>query len=105
MSVSGSDVTVNAKDTTYTLTAASDKITLTNNAQTAQNITLADDNIVNLTASGNTITASHAAFNPAKTTSTATDKTPSHGGKFKVIDGISTNASGHITGYTEKEIT
>ena len=105
MSVSGSDVTVNAKDTTYTLTAASDKITLTNNAQTAQNITLADDDIVNLTASGNTITASHAAFNPAKTTSTATDKTPSHGGKFKVIDGISTNASGHITGYTEKEIT
>lgn len=105
MSVSGSDVTVNAKDTTYTLTAASDKITLTNSAQTAQNITLADDDIVNLTASGNTITASHAAFNPTKTTSTATDKTPSHGGKFKVIDGISTNASGHITGYTEKEIT
>lgn len=105
MSVSGSDVTVNAKDTTYTLAAASDKITLTNNANAAQTLTLADDDVVTLTSAGNVITAAHATFNPAKSTSTATDKTPAHGGKFKVIDGITTNASGHITGYTEKEIT
>ena len=70
--VSGSDVTFSAKDTTYTLAAASDKITLTNNLTNGANtLSLADDNIVNLTASGNTITAAHAAFNPAKSNSTA----------------------------------
>ncbi len=105
MSVSGSDVTFNAKDTTYTLAAASNKVTLTNNAGTKQELTLADDDVVTLTSTGNTITAAHTLYNPEKGTSSATDKSPSHGGKFKVIDGISTNASGHITGYTEKEIT
>ena len=105
MSVSGSDVTFNAKDTTYTLAAAGNKVTLTNSVGTPQNLTLADDDVVTLTSAGNTITAAHALYNPAKGTSSATDKTPSHGGKFKVIDSISTNASGHITGYTEKEIT
>ena len=105
MNVSGSDVTFNAKDTTYTLAAAGNKVTLTNNVGTPQNLTLADDDVVTLTSTGNTITAGHALFNPTKSTSSATDKAPSHGGKFKVIDGISTNASGHITGYTEKEIT
>lgn len=105
MNVSGSDVTFNAKDTTYTLTATSNQVTLTNDIGTKQELTLADDDVVTLTSTGNTITAGHALYNPAKSTSSATDKAPSHGGKFKVIDGISTNASGHITGYTEKEIT
>lgn len=106
MSVSGSDVTFNAKDTTYTFGAANNKVTLTTDkVGTKQSVTLADDDVVTLTSAGNTITAGHALFNPTKSTSSATDKAPSHGGKFKVIDGISTNASGHITGYTEKEIT
>lgn len=106
MSVSGSDVTFNAQDTTYTFGAADNKVTLTTaGTGTKQNVTLADDDVVTLTSAGNTITAGHALFNPTKGTSSATDKAPSHGGKFKVIDGISTNASGHITGYTEKEIT
>ena len=105
MSVSDSDVTFNAKDTTYTLTATSNQVTLTNDIGTKQELTLADDDVVTLTSAGNTITAGHALYNPEKSISSATDKSPSHGGKFKVIDGISTNASGHITGYTEKEIT
>lgn len=105
MSVSGSDVTINAKDTTYTLAAADNKVTLTSNASKTNTLTLADDDIVTLTSNGDTITAKHAAFNPAKTDSTATDTKPGHGGAFKVIDGITTNASGHITGYTEKIVT
>ncbi|MBQ7820105.1 MAG: hypothetical protein IJ341_10460 [Bacteroidales bacterium] len=111
ITVSGDDVTITATDTKYDLkTEAStssgivvlhplsdtgdDKVTFKSGNDA---IAVASD------AAGN-VTYTHKAYSTTGTTSTATDKTPGHGGKFTVIDGITAD-KGHVTGYTTKEIT
>lgn len=55
-------------------------------------------------AASDVITFAHKAYTTTESTSDAEDNTPIHGGKFTVIDGITTS-NGHITGYTTKEVT
>jgi hypothetical protein len=49
-----------------------------------------------------TITINHANISRTNTTSTAS---PAHGGTFTAIDGVTTSATGHITGVNTKTIT
>lgn len=86
----------NETDTTYTLSAASNKITLTPSSGNAQNVTLADDDVVTLTSAGNTITANHAKNNPTSTKN-STASTLAHGGEVMVVTDVTANDYGHVT--------
>ena len=92
-------------NTTYTIKAANNVITLDGSTGTDTNVTLAAGNDIGIStgASDNKITIKHSDFTTSSTTSTATDGSPSHGGSFNVIDGITTD-NGHITGYTVKSV-
>lgn len=92
-------------NTTYTISAKNNIITLDGSTGTDTTVTLAAGNNINVStgASDNKITVKHADFTTTGTTSSATDKTPAHGGSFSVIDGITTD-NGHVTGYTTKSI-
>lgn len=50
------------------------------------------------------IQISHATHDAKETTSAMTDKEPVHEGSFKVMDGITVNGYGHVTGYTTKTV-
>ena len=99
-----------AADTTYTLSAASNKITLTpktgSTTGAAQNITLKDDDIVTLTSTGNEITANHAKQGPTSGASVGTNSTTSltHGGTFKV-PALTVNEYGHVTAASDTTLT
>lgn len=86
-------------DTTYTLSAASNKLTLTPDTGSAQNITLADDDIVTLTSANNTITANHKTYTGGvEGKSGATEKTLAFGGtdSIDVIVGYDDDGHGHV---------
>lgn len=111
ITVSGDDITVSAYDTKYDLSTSAStstgvlKLTAKDNTET-DSITFKSGNnaiAVSSDAAGN-ITYTHKAYTTTGTASTATDSTPTHGGKFTVIDGITAD-KGHVTGYTTKEIT
>lgn len=91
-------------DTTYTLSAAGDKVTLTPSNGNAQNLTLADDDVVTLTSANNTITAGHVKVNPTNTAaSTATTLT--EGSTITLVEKETVNAYGHTTAVTNKKYT
>ena len=92
-------------NTTYTISAKNNIITLDGSTGTDTTVTLAAGNDINVSTgtSDNKITIKHQDFTTTPTTSSATDKSPAHGGSFSVIDGITTD-NGHITGYTTKSI-
>lgn len=92
-------------NTTYTISAKNNIITLDGSSGTDTTVTLAAGNNINVSTgtSDNKITVKHADFTTTPTTSTATDKSPAHGGSFSVIDGITTS-NGHVTGYTTKSV-
>lgn len=104
ISVSGDDITIAAKDTTYDISAADDKIVLKNNLTNGEDvIDLASGNDA-ITVSGvdDIITVTHKEYSTTGTTSTAA---PSHKtGTFTVIDSITTD-KGHVTGYNTKTVT
>jgi hypothetical protein len=86
-------------DTTYALSAASNKLTLTPSAGNAQNITLDDDDIVTLTSAGNKITANHKTYaGGVEGKSGATEKTLAFGGtdSIDVIVGYDDDGHGHV---------
>lgn len=92
-------------NTTYTISAKNNIITLDGSTGTDTTVTLAAGNDINVSTgtSDNKITIKHQDFTTTPTTSSATDKSPAHGGSFSVIDGITTD-NGHITGYTTKSV-
>lgn len=86
-------------DTTYALSAASNKLTLTPSTGNAQNITLDDDDIVTLTSAGNKITANHKTYTGGvEGKSGATEKTLAFGGtdSIDVIVGYDDDGHGHV---------
>lgn len=85
------------KDTTYTLSAANNKIDLKEKVSgaSAGSLTLADDDIVTLTSSGNTITAAHKSITVSKPA--AKGATPAHGGSFTVVTGVTDDGYGHVS--------
>ena len=111
ITVAGNDVTISAKDTKYDLMTESSTTTgivvLHAQDETGDDrVTFQSGNDAIAVASDDSgnVTYTHKAYSTTGTTSTATDKTPGHGGKFTVIDGITAD-KGHVTGYTTKEIT
>jgi hypothetical protein len=91
-------------DTTYAISAASNKITLTPNNGTAQNITLADDDVVTLTSTGNTITAKH--HKPTIANAAAsTASTLKEGSTITLVESEVVNEYGHTTTVTNKKYT
>lgn len=92
-------------NTTYTISAKNNIITLDGSSGTDTTVTVAAGNDINVSTgtSDNKITIKHQDFTTTPTTSSATDKSPAHGGSFSVIDGITTD-NGHITGYTIKSV-
>lgn len=111
ISVSGSDITVSAKDTKYDLNTAASASTgllqlAAKDASETDTITFKSGNdaiAVASDAKGN-ITYTHKAYTTTGSESDAGDNKPAHGGTFTVIDGITAD-KGHVTGYTTKEIT
>ena len=83
-------------DTTYTLSAANNKITLTSSTNSKNDLTLSDDGIVILSSTGNTISANHKTQSIGKPTN---DESPDHGGDFTAITEITDDEHGHITSY------
>ena len=51
------------------------------------------------------IKVAHASHEAKEATSALADTTPTHQGSFKVMDGITVNGYGHVTGYTTKTVT
>lgn len=104
ISVSGDDITIAAKDTTYDIGASDNKIVLKNNLTNDEDsISLASGNdAITVSGADDTITVTHKAYSTTGTTSTAA---PSHEtGTFTVIDSITTD-KGHVTGYNTKTVT
>ena len=93
----------NNTDTTYTLTAADNKITLEDSNNTPQDITLADDDVVLLTSSGNTITASHAQVGANKTVGGNGGSTDYSGSI--IVPQITVDEYGHVTAAEDKTYT
>ena len=96
---SGDDV-----DTKYDLGVANNVITLSNRVDSEKDsVTFAAGNDLEVATSGTTITYKHADYVDF-TPGTATGATPANGGKFTVVDSITTD-NGHVTGYKTKEVT
>lgn len=93
----------NNTDTTYTLTAANNKITLEDSNGTPQNITLADDDVVLLTSAGNTISAAHAKVGANKTVGGNGGNTDYSGSI--VVPQITVDEYGHVTAAEDKTYT
>lgn len=89
-------------DTTYTLTGASNKITLTASTGGAQNITVEGGTDITATVAGNKLTVTH--DNVTRTDDKATTaETLAHGGTIDVVTGIDSSDTGHIEGITVKK--
>ena len=83
-------------DTTYTLSATNNEIILLSSTQGKNTLTLSDDDIVTLSGTGNTISASHKTQNVTKSTNAVS---PAHGSSFTAITEVTDDNHGHITGY------
>ncbi len=110
-----SSVTVNAAGHITSMTAGSapgsmSSFDVAGNGGTTQTIingetlSILGDNTYITTAAGatDTITINHATISQNNTTSTAS---PAYGGTFDVIDVVSRNAAGHVTGVNVKTVT
>lgn len=102
--VSG-DVTI--QGTTYDLQADNNKITLKDelNNNTDDFITLADDDIVLLTSSKDTITAQHKTIQTTNETATERTLASDGTGNFTVVKSMEDDGHGHITKFTTEKIT
>lgn len=93
-------------DTQYDLTSNGTKIVLTNKLNSADKDEVefkAGTDLVVAADTNGGIKYSHASYD-AVTPGTATGATPANGGKFTVVDSITTS-NGHVTGYKTKEVT
>ena len=99
-------VTISAKDTTYTLGSAenSTAVTLTPNTGSATSVNFAAGTNMSVSgATAGTITYSHATV--TRTDPTATTATASEGTTITVVDGVTTDAQGHVTAVATKTVT
>lgn len=99
-------VTISAKDTTYTLGSAknSTAVTLTPNTGSATSVNFAAGTNMSVSgATAGTITYSHATV--TRTDPTATTATASEGATITVVDGVTTDAQGHVTAVATKTVT
>lgn len=105
VAVSGDDITI--QGTTYDLQASNNEIILKDalNNTSDDKITLADDDIVLLTAANDTITAKHAAIETVHETAAARTLASDGTGKFTVVKSMEDDGHGHITEFTTEEIT
>lgn len=99
-------VTISAKDTTYTLGSAANStaVTLTPSTGAATSVNFAAG--TNMSVSGTTagtITYSHDTV--TRTDPTATTATASEGTTITVVDGVTTDAQGHVTAVATKTVT
>jgi hypothetical protein len=104
ISVNGDDITIDAEDTTYDISASNNKIILKNNSSNGEDIIdLASGNdAIEVSGANDTITVTHKEYSTSGSTSAVT---PSHEtGTFTVIDSITTD-KGHVTGYNTKTVT
>lgn len=90
------------RNTTYTLTGADNKITLTDSDGTPQHITVSNGSGTTASVSGNKLIINHAAYTTTPGTATGTLQ---HGNTFTAITAITTHANGHLKGYTTKTYT
>ena len=90
------------RDTTYTLTGANNKITLSDSDGDSQHITVSSGTGVTTSVTGDTLTIGHASYT---TTPGTASGTLTHDGTFTAITAITTHANGHIKGYTTKTYT
>lgn len=90
------------RNTTYTLTGASNKITLTDSDGTPQSITVSNGSGTTASVSGNTLTINHAAYT---TTPGEASGNLQHGNTFTAITALTTHANGHLKSYTTKTYT
>lgn len=97
-------ITIAAKDTKYTLSTANNKLTLSDGAAKNDITVETSNDALTASATGNKINYTHKEYPTVSSTNSGTDSTPSHGGTFTVIDGITTD-KGHVTGYNEKTVT
>lgn len=100
------EITISAKDTTYTLGSAANStaVTLTPSTGSATSVDFAAG--TNMSVSGTTagtITYSHAAV--TRTDPAATSATASEGTTITVVDGVTTDAQGHVTAVATKTVT
>lgn len=93
----------NNTDTTYTLTAANNKITLEDSNSTPQTLNLEDDDVVLLASAGNTITASHAKVGANKSVGGNGGNTDYSG--TIVVPQITVDEYGHVTAAEDKTYT
>lgn len=103
---SANAVTISAKDTTYTLGSAenSTAVTLTPNTGSATSVNFAAGTNMSVSgATAGTITYSHATV--TRTDPTATTATASDGATITVVDGVTTDAQGHVTAVATKTVT
>lgn len=97
-------ITISAKDTKYTLSTADNKLTLSDGSAKNDITVETDNDALTATAANNKINYTHKAYTTTPTANAGTDSTPSHGGKFTVVDSITAD-KGHVTGYNVKTIT
>lgn len=97
-------ITIAAKDTKYTLSTADNKLTLSDGAAKNNIAVETDNDALTATAASDKINYTHKAYTTTPTANDGTDSTPSHGGKFTVVDSITAD-KGHVTEYNVKTIT
>ena len=97
-------ITISAKDTKYTLSTADNKLTLSDGSAKNDITVETDNDALTATAAKNKINYSHKTYTTSTTSNAGTDSTPSHGGKFTVVDSITAD-KGHVTSYNLKTVT
>lgn len=93
-------------NTTYDLNIAAGEISLADDEGNSDVVAFAGGTNIDVATDidAKKFTINHQGFNTTKGASTATDKTPTYGGAFEVVDSIETN-NGHVTKYNTKTIT
>lgn len=102
VSVSGSDISIAATDTTYTLTGKDNAITLSDGSTNIP-ISVASGSKITATVENDTLTIAHAGLAQANKV-IGENISLDEDSKFSVITGIAA-ADGHVTSYTVQEVT
>ncbi len=91
---------------TYTLVGTNNEIKLKNGAGAdVASIDVSGDSWVQATVNNNGLTLTHAAPSSTVTNKTVTNGTLTHGGKLKILTGVSYDAKGHVSSVSTGEVT
>ena len=102
---SSGNVSIAAKDTTYALSAANNKLVLTdsNNEAVGEIAVSSGNDAITVAAADNGLSVTHKAYASKAAVSTAATADPGYGGTFTVVDSITTD-KGHVTAYNLKTV-